>query len=131
MTQGIPVSLREAARIERRTTLRTAKTRFVPRLANRLHLLFVSTKPNGWVRGLPHLLCEVHVLGATRTLRRSTAPLPHRAASVGGTQLAHERRAVPRASGARGQRRNPALPGAAIPAEGVRAAEGRGDVQGG
>jgi len=138
MAQGTPVSLREAARIEGRTTLRTTKTRFVPRLANCLDLVFIptnrelSTNTNGLGGGGgAHLLCEVHVLGATRALRRPTTPLPHRAASVVGTQLAHERRAVPRSGGARGQRCNPARPGATIPAEGVRTAESRGNVQGG
>jgi hypothetical protein len=38
MAKRIPVSLRETARIERRATLRTAETGFVPRLANSLNL---------------------------------------------------------------------------------------------
>ncbi len=40
MAERRPVALREAARIEGRATLRTTKTRFVPRLTNSLHLNF-------------------------------------------------------------------------------------------
>jgi hypothetical protein len=39
MAKRSTISFREAVRIERRATLRAAKARFVPCLANRLHLL--------------------------------------------------------------------------------------------
>ena len=41
MAQRVTVSLREAVRIEGRATFRTTKTRFVPRLADSLHLVII------------------------------------------------------------------------------------------
>jgi hypothetical protein len=124
MTERSPIFLRETARIEGRATLRATETRFVPRLTDSFHLneffpiqTSCELECQGPSEGSSHLLCKIYILITTWALRCSTTPLAHRATSRGGTQFAHERRAVPSAGSACRQRCDPPRSDSSDPAD--------------